>query len=119
MSHYDRKKARRRVHFRIRKRVSGKTERPRLAVHFSNKHVYAQVINDEAGSTLVAASTVEKGVESGNSASVASATRVGRLIAERAREKKIEAVVFDRGGFIFHGKVRALADAAREGGLRF
>ena len=118
MSQYNRKKARTRVHRRIRKKISGTAERPRLAVHFSNQNVYAQLIDDVSGTTLAAASTKDGG--SGVSgANVASATRVGELIAERAKAAKIDTAVFDRGGFIFHGKVKALADAAREGGLQF
>lgn len=119
MSHLDRKTARRRIHRRIRRKIAGTAERPRLAVHFSNQHVYAQVIDDVAGRTLVAAATTEKGVEAGKAASVATATRIGQLVAERAKAAAIESVVFDRGGFIYHGKVKALADAARDGGLQF
>jgi len=118
MSIYIRKKARARVHRRIRKKVSGTAERPRLAVHFSNKNVYAQVIDDVAGKTLVSASTQEKG-GAASGANIDSATKVGQLIARRAQEAKVSRIVFDRGGFIFHGKVKALADAAREGGLQF
>jgi len=119
MSHLNRKKLRRKVHFRIRKKITGTQERPRLAVHFSNQHVYAQVIDDSTGCTLAAASTAEKAVDATNSANIATATKIGSLIAERAKAKSVETVVFDRGGFIFHGKVKALADAAREGGLKF
>ena len=118
MSHLNRKLARRRVHKRIRKKISGTSERPRLAVHFSNSHVYAQIIDDQAGSTLVSASTAEKGAK-GGSANIESAGNVGKSIAEKAKSAKIEQVVFDRGGFVFHGKVKALADAAREAGLQF
>ena len=113
-----RKGARRRIHTRIRKKVNGTAERPRLAVHFSGRHVYAQAIDDEAGKTLAAVSTLQKGV-AGKSANRETAERVGKTMAEKLKEKKIESVVFDRGGFIFHGKVKALADAAREGGLKF
>lgn len=119
MSQINRKAIRRRVHSRIRRKISGSADRPRLAVHFSNQHVYAQVIDDEAGRTLVSASTAEKAVEGGSSASIGTASRIGQLIAERAKAANIASVVFDRGGFIYHGKVKALADAAREGGLRF
>lgn len=119
MSTLNRRAKRSRVHFRIRKKISGTAARPRLAVFFSNQHVYAQLIDDEAGRTLASASTTEKVVDASGAANVAAATRVGKLIAERAQETKIENVVFDRGGFIFHGKVKALADAAREGGLKF
>ena len=116
-----RKAARQRVHQRIRKRVAGTAERPRLCIHFSGKHVYAQAVDDEAGRTLVAASTAERGLV-GNSkvaANRANAEVIGRAIAERLLAKKTERVVFDRGGFLYHGKVKALADAAREGGLKF
>ena len=118
MPHLDRKKVRRKIHRRIRKKIEGTAQRPRLAVHFSNHHVYAQVIDDLAGKTLAAASTLDKSVEK-KGASVASATRVGEVIAERAKAANIESVVFDRGGFLFQGKVAALANAAREAGLEF
>lgn len=118
MSTLNRKELRRKVHRRIRKKVSGTAERPRLAVHFSNKNVYAQVIDDVAGKTLCSASTLDSSIES-NGASVATAQAVGKLVAQRALDAKIEAIVFDRGGHIFTGKVKALADAAREGGLKF
>jgi large subunit ribosomal protein L18 len=116
----NRKAARRRIHTRIRKKMNGTAERPRLAVHFSGRHVYAQVIDDDAGTTLASVSTLQKDL-SGKKAAAnrATAERVGKTIAEKLREKNIETVVFDRGGFIFHGKVKALADAAREGGLKF
>ena len=119
MSTLNRKALRRRVHFRIRKKISGTPERPRLAVHFSNQHVYAQVIDDQAGRTIVSASTMEKDVESGNAANKAAAELVGGLVAERALAAQISSVVFDRGGFLYHGKVKALADAARGKGLKF
>jgi large subunit ribosomal protein L18 len=92
--------------------------RPRLSVHRSDRHIYAQVIDDAAGTTLAAASTCEKG-SAGPGASVASAADVGKRLAERAKEAGVSRVVFDRGGFLFHGRVRALAEAAREGGLEF
>lgn len=116
-----RKAARRRVHQRIRKRVAGTAERPRLAVHFSGKHVYAQVVDDDAGRTLVAASTTEKALLGKNksAANRAAAEQIGKAIAERLMAKKLDRVVFDRGGFFYHGKVKALADAARAGGLKF
>jgi len=117
MSSINRKEIRQRVHARIRKKVAGTTERPRLAIHFSNKNVYAQVIDDTKRVTLASASTHVEGV--GNGAKVATATAVGKLIAERAKAANVSAVVFDRGGHIYHGKVKALADAAREGGLQF
>lgn len=107
-------------HARIRKRVSGTPERPRLAVHFSGKNIYAQVIDDVAGRTLVAACTTEKALKGEKPrANVATAVAVGKLIAERSKAANISKVVFDRGGFKYHGKVKALADAAREGGLDF
>ena len=118
MSLYIRKQARAKVRRRIRKKISGTAERPRLAIHFSNQNVYAQVIDDEAGRTLVSASTKEKGFGESR-ANVATATRVGQAVAERALTLNITEVVFDRGGFIYHGKVKALADAAREKGLKF
>jgi large subunit ribosomal protein L18 len=114
----NRKAARAKVHRRIRKKVSGTPERPRLAVHFSNKNVYAQIIDDEAGKTLVAACTNEKGAGA-SLANVATAAKIGQEIAKRAKSAKISSVVFDRGGYFFHGKVKALADAAREAGLQF
>jgi len=108
-------------HQRLRKKVAGTPERPRLAVHFSGKNIYAQVIDDEAGKTLASASTTEKDLRAGKvpRANVETAVKVGKIVAERARAKNIGKVVFDRGGFIYHGKVKALADAAREGGLEF
>ena len=108
-------------HIRIRKRVFGTTDRPRLAVHFSGKHIYAQVIDDSAGKTLAAASTTEESLKGNRltNANVAMAEKVGALLAERTLEKNIKAVVFDRGGFTYHGKVKALADAARAAGLKF
>ena len=117
----DRKEIRHRIHRRIRKRVSGTAERPRLAVHFSGKHVYAQVVDDDAGRTLASAATTEKDLrgKEKNAANRATAEQVGKAIAQRLLAKKVDTVVFDRGGFLYHGKVKALADAAREGGLRF
>jgi large subunit ribosomal protein L18 len=109
---------RRRIHKRIRQRLSGTTGRPRLAVFRSLKHIYAQVIDDEAGRTLVAASSGGKdGVSNGGN--LAGAKAVGKLVAERAKGKGIESVVFDRGGYLYHGRVKALAEAAREAGLKF
>jgi len=116
-----RKEIRHRIHTRIRKRVSGTAERPRLAVHFSGRHVYAQVIDDDAGRTLAAAGTTEQALASKGKASAnsASAQKVGKAVAERLLAKNVAKVIFDRGGFQYHGKVKALADAAREGGLQF
>ena len=93
--------------------------RPRLSVHRSGKHIYAQVIDDAAGKTVAAASTLEKDVRAVTGATVDAASSVGQRVAERARAAGVTAVVFDRGGFLFHGRVKALADAAREGGLEF
>jgi len=108
--------ARRRRHFRVRKSVHGTAGRPRLAVFRSNRYIYAQVIDDEAGRTLAAASSQEPALRS-KSLTVDTAAEVGSLVASRAKEAGIDSVVFDRGGFKYHGRVKALADAAREGGL--
>lgn len=113
----NRDEVRRRIHSRIRKKMSGTKDRPRLAVFRSIKHIYAQVIDDRSGRTLVSASSVEKSAANGGN--VAGASAIGKLVAERAKEKGIGAVVFDRGGFLYHGRVKALADAAREAGLQF
>jgi len=107
-------------HVRLRKKVAGTPERPRLAVHFSGKNIYAQVIDDHAGKTIASANTTEAGLKAQKpKANAATAATVGKLLAERARAKNVTAVVFDRGGYIYHGKVKALADAARENGLQF
>jgi large subunit ribosomal protein L18 len=118
MTTIHRKTIRQRIHKRIRRKVTGTTERPRLAVHYSNQHIYAQVIDDSAGKTLVSASTMDKSFEKASS-NIESAQKVGKLLAERAKGSNISAVVFDRGGHLYHGKVKALADAAREAGLQF
>ena len=102
----------------VRPKVYGTADRPRLTVHRTNAHIYAQVIDDVAGNTLVSASSVEKGFE-GLGSNCEAAKKVGKKVAERAKEKGIDEVVFDRGGYIFHGRVKALADGAREGGLTF
>ena len=101
--------------------MAGTAQRPRLSVHFSGKHVYAQVIDDNSGRTLAAASTAESSLLGKNKAAAnkAAAEQIGKAIAERLLAKKLERVVFDRGGFFYHGKVKALADAARAGGLKF
>ena len=101
--------------------MGGTSQRPRLAVHFSGKHVYAQVIDDDSGQTLVAASTAERATtgKDKTGANKIAAEQIGKAIAERLLAKKLERVVFDRGGFLYHGKVKALADAARAGGLKF
>ena len=106
-----------RRHRRIRKKIRGTSERPRLAVFRSNRHIYAQVIDDTSGRTLAAAATVAPGLPSG--ANVRTAAEVGRVIAERAPSAGVTSVVFDRGGYIYHRKVASLADAAREAGLEF
>ena len=107
-----------RIHKRIRKKIGGTPERPRLAVFRSIKHIYAQIIDDRAGVTIAAASSAEKGAEI-SGGNVAGAREVGRLVAERAKAKGIVKIVFDRGGYLYHGRVKALADAARKGGLEF
>ena len=114
-----RHEVRRAVHKRIRNKVKGTTERPRLAVFRSVNHIYAQVIDDTQGATLVAASSTEAGVTGKRGGDIAAAKEIGKLIAERAKEKGINRVVFDRGGYIYHGRVRSLAEAAREAGLEF
>lgn len=109
-----------RIHKRIRRKVSGSAERPRLAVFRSVAHIYAQVIDDGAGRTLIAASSAEKAEGArASGGNVASAKAIGKLIGERAKEKGIAKVVFDRGGYLYHGRIKALADAAREAGLEF
>ncbi len=113
---------RRRIHIRIRKKVKGDAIRPRLAVFRSLKHIYAQIIDDRAGVTLAAASTNEKSANpaaSGVGGNLAGAKQIGQLVAQRAIEKGVKKVVFDRGGFLYHGRIKALADAAREAGLEF
>jgi large subunit ribosomal protein L18 len=114
----EKKEIRNRIHRRIRRKLRGTAERPRLAVFRSVAHIYAQVIDDTAGATLVSASSVDKAgkTKGGN---VAAAKAIGKLVAERAKDKGIGKVVFDRGGYIYHGRVKALADAARAAGLEF
>lgn len=113
-----RDETRERLHTRIRKKITGTGERPRLAVFRSVKHIYAQVIDDKLGHTIAAASTTEKSA-TGARGSVSGAKAIGKLVAERAIEKGIKKVVFDRGGFQYHGRVKAVAEAAREAGLEF
>ncbi|MDA8290998.1 MAG: 50S ribosomal protein L18 [Actinomycetota bacterium] len=108
-----------RRHARVRTKVSGTAERPRLSVYRSNRHIVAQVIDDVAGHTIAAASTVEASLRSGPTGNATAAAEVGRLVAARARDKGVSKVVFDRGGARYHGRVAALADAAREAGLEF
>ncbi len=105
------------IHKRIRRKVRGNTERPRLAVYRSLNHIYAQVVDDQAGRTIVSASTTEKDLRGSTGGNLAAARLVGKTIAERALAKGIESVVFDRGGYLYHGRVKALTDAAREAGL--
>ena len=121
VSKQSRSEVRVKKHARLRNRYSGTAKRPRLAVFRSNNHMYAQIIDDTVGNTLVAASTAEKAIkaELEKTNNVDAAAYVGTVIAKRAIEKGIKEVVFDRGGFIYHGKVQALADAAREAGLEF
>jgi large subunit ribosomal protein L18 len=108
-----------RIHERIRHRVHGTEERPRLAVFRSLKHIYAQVIDDRRGHTLAAASSGEKKVSLPSGGNLAGAKEIGKLIAERAKAKGVTRVVFDRGGYLYHGRIKALADAARAAGLEF
>ena len=114
----DRKFERTRRHIRVRTKISGTAERPRLCVYRSNSNIYAQIIDDVAGTTLVSASTLDKEVKT-KYANKEAAKEVGALIAKRCKDKNIEEVVFDRGGYIYHGVVKELAEAAREGGLKF
>jgi large subunit ribosomal protein L18 len=113
---------REKIHTRIRKKLAGTTARPRLNVYRSVNHIYVQLIDDAQHATIVSASSLEQGkdgkkhIAGGN---IAAATQVGKLIAERAKAKGIESVVFDRGGYLYHGRIKAIADAAREGGLKF
>ena len=116
-----REERRKRVHYRIRKHVNGTAERPRMVVFRSNKQIYAQVIDDEKGVTLVAAASNDKGLaaECKGKNGIDAAAIVGKAVAQRALEKGITTVSFDRGGYLYHGRVKSLADAAREGGLVF
>jgi large subunit ribosomal protein L18 len=117
MAQRDRAAVRNAVHRRIRRKVSGSAARPRLAVYRSLNHIYAQVIDDEQGKTLVSASTVEKDLKTSTGGNLDAAARVGKAIAERALAAGVSQVVFDRGGYIYHGRVKALADAMRAAGL--
>jgi large subunit ribosomal protein L18 len=116
-----RSEARSRVRIRIRQRVKGEAGRPRLAVYKSGRHIYAQVIDDRTGATIAHASSLDAALKSEKklAANRETATRVGTLVAERAKQKGVARVVFDRGGYIYHGKIKALAEAARQGGLEF
>jgi large subunit ribosomal protein L18 len=113
----ERNQIRSRVHFRIRQKLSGTAERPRLNVYRSLNHIYAQVIDDLKGETLVSASTLAGKIKVGGN--IAAAKEVGKLVAEQAIAKGVKKVVFDRGGYLYHGRIKALADAAREAGLDF
>ena len=117
MANTNRAEIRTAIHQRIRRKVKGDTERPRLAIYRSLNHIYAQVIDDRQGQTLVSASTTEKELRSGTGGNLEAARRIGQTIAERALAKGIEQVVFDRGGYLYHGRVKALTDAARAAGL--
>jgi large subunit ribosomal protein L18 len=121
MNERTRSAVRRRIRVRIRKKIRGTPERPRLAVFRSQSHIYVQLVDDDAGRTLCAASSLDKDVKAKaeRGSSISAAREVGMLIAGRAREKGVEGVVFDRGGVQYHGRVKALAEAAREGGLKF
>lgn len=111
--------ARKKRHQRIRRKVHGTSERPRLTVYRSNKHIYAQLIDDEAGHTVISASTNEKDASLDHTSNIEAAKYVGEQIAKRAKDAGIETIVFDRSGYKYHGRVKALADAAREAGLQF
>jgi len=115
----DKNASRKKRHARVRAKLSGTAARPRLNVFRSNKHLYAQLIDDMSGTTLVSASTMEKDLNLESTSNVEAAKLVGELVAKRAVEKGISAVVFDRGGYLYHGRIQALADAARENGLQF
>ncbi|HKB64787.1 MAG TPA: 50S ribosomal protein L18 [Pyrinomonadaceae bacterium] len=117
MANTSRATVREAIHRRIRRKVKGSGERPRLAVYRSLNHIYAQVVDDELGKTIVSASTTEKDLRGSTGGNLDAARRIGKAIAERALEKGIESVVFDRGGYLYHGRIKALTDAAREAGL--
>ena len=115
----DRKKVRARKHKSIRRRIVGTAERPRLSVYRSLQNVFVQIIDDTTGNTLVSASTIEKGAKIENGSNIEAAKQIGERIAKKALEKGITTVVFDRGGYIYTGRIKAIADAAREAGLKF
>lgn len=121
ISPLERAKERKRIHRRIRRKISGTSQRPRLSVYRTLNHIYVQIVDDRAGRTLVSASTLDKELRSSvkQGGDISAAKHVGKAIAERAKSKGIEAVVFDRGGYLYHGRVKALAEAARENGLKF
>jgi len=112
------KERRQRIRYRIRRRISGTAERPRMSVYRSNNQIYAQIIDDVSGNTLIAASSLEKEIETGNLKKTEQAKLVGKLIAQKALAKGIKEVVFDRGGYLYHGRIKNLAEAARENGLK-
>ena len=114
-----RRERRIRIHERVRSRVRGGTSKPRLCVSFSGRNIYAQLIDDSAGKTLAAVSSLEESLKKSIKANLAGAAKLGQAMAERASKKGISSVVFDRGGFLYHGKVKAFAEAARQGGLKF
>jgi len=115
-----RRQGRLRRHYRVRKKIHGTAERPRLSLYRSNKHMILQVIDDDRGVTIASASSVEESVrQSGGGSTVAAATRLGQLVAERAKSAGVNKVVFDRGGYLYHGRVAAVAEAARAAGLEF
>ncbi len=117
MANTSRATVREAIHRRIRRKVKGSSERPRLAVYRSLNHIYAQVVDDQLGKTIVSASTTEKDLRGSSGGNLDAARRIGKAIAERALGKGIESVVFDRGGYLYHGRIKALTDAAREAGL--
>jgi large subunit ribosomal protein L18 len=117
MANTSRATVREAIHRRIRRKVRGSGERPRLAVYRSLNHIYAQVVDDQLGQTLVSASTTEKDLRGSTGGNIDAARRIGKAIAERALEKGISSVVFDRGGYLYHGRIKALTDAARQAGL--
>jgi large subunit ribosomal protein L18 len=117
----DRKKVRQRIRYRVRAKLHGSVARPRLTVFRSAKHIYAQAIDDDSGRTVAQASSLDKEIRSalGSGSNIKAAAQVGALVAQRLKEAGVESVVFDRGGFLYHGRIKALAEAVREGGLRF
>ena len=119
LSKPNRKEVARKRHYRLRRRLTGTSTRPRLSVYRSGKHIYAQIIDDLKAVTLAAASTQDKELRSQSGANIEAARRVGELVAKRAQAAGISSVVFDRGGFLYHGRIASLADAAREAGLEF
>ncbi len=115
----DKNAVRRKRHARVRTRLSGTEARPRLNVFRSNKHIYAQLIDDVNGVTIASASTLDKDINLDSSSNLDAAVKIGELVAKRAVEKGVSTVIFDRGGYLYHGRIKALADAARENGLEF